>query len=327
MTLLYPNFLYLLILLPIVLGWQIYRRHSGFASLRFSGGSFLPYHGGWRVHLINVPIGLRLAALALLIIALARPQREGSWEEQETEGIDIMLTMDISTSMLAMDFSPNRLEAAKRVATSFVSGREHDNIGLVVFAGESFTAAPLTTNHATIINRLTDMTPGIIEDQTAIGLGLITAINRLRESQTNSKVIILLTDGVNNTGDVSPLLAAQMAANYGITIHTIGMGSLSGAAPIPILSNGFARQQMVEVDIDEKAMQEIARLTGGLYYRASDDRSLENIYKEIDQLETTKLRTRSYHVIGEYYGLFVLWAVILTAIEYILRHTLLRINP
>lgn len=327
MTLLYPQYLYLLGILPLVAGWYIYRRHSGHAALRISSMSFVSQRGGWRTYLRHFPIALRLVALALLIIALARPQSAGSWEEQDAEGIDIVLTMDISSSMLAMDFSPNRLEAAKRVATTFVSSREHDNIGLVVFAGESFTASPLTTNHATVINRLADMSPGIIEDRTAIGLGLVTAINRLRESDTESKVIVLLTDGSNNAGDVSPQMAAQLAASYGITIHTIGMGSLSGYAPVPIMSNGFARTQPMEVDLDEDTMREIARLTGGVYYRASDDNSLDAIYREIDKLETTKLQTRNYHIVGEHYGLFVLLALLMVLLEFALRHTLLRTNP
>lgn len=327
MTFLYPSLLYLLLLLPLVAAWYIYRRNTGHASLRTASLCFVQ-HSGWRTHLRHLPIGLRLVALALLIVALARPQVKGSWEEHDAEGIDIMLAMDISSSMLSMDFQPNRLEAAKSVATSFVSSRENDNLGLVVFAGESFTACPLTTDHATLLNRIAEMQTGIILDRTAIGLGLVTAINRLRESKTESKVIILLTDGSNNAGDISPQMAAQLAATYGITIHTIGMGSLSGEAPYPMQSFfGDVRVRNVPVDIDEGTLREIAETTKGLYFRASDNKSLDAIYTEIDKLEKTKLKTRSYQSISERYHLFALWGLLLLLLEFVLRHTLLRTNP
>lgn len=328
MTLLHPSYLYLLLILPILAGWYIYRRHKGHASLRIPSLRLVAGASGIRTYLRHFPLALRLIALALLIIALARPQSTGNWEEIRTEGIDIMLTMDLSTSMLAMDFSPNRIEAAKRVASSFVTARKHDNIGLVVFAGESFTASPLTSDHASLLNRISDMTIGIIEDRTAIGLGIVTAINRLRESQTSSKVIVLLTDGTNNSGDISPEMAADIAKNFGITIYTIGMGSLSGEAAYPVQSFfGDTRIRNLPVEIDEKTMRAVAEKTGGLYFRASDDKSLDAIYKEIDKLEKTKLHARSYHITSERYPLFALWALILLLIEFVLRHTLLRTNP
>lgn len=315
-------------MLPLVIGWHVYRRHSGHASVRVSSLRFVGPKRGLRTYLIHLPLVLRVAALALLIIALARPQSTGSWEEHDTEGIDIMLTMDLSSSMLSMDFTPNRLEAAKRVASTFVAHREYDNLGLVVFAGESFTASPLTTDHASLLNRIAEMRIGIIEDRTAIGLGLVTAINRLRESKTPSKVIILLTDGSNNAGDISPQMAAQIAQTYSITIHTIGMGSLSGEAPYPVQSFfGDTRVRNVPVDIDEDTMREIAQTTGGLYFRASDDASLDAVYQEIDKLEKTKLQTRSYHTVSERYQLFALWGLLLLLVEFILRHTILRTNP
>lgn len=205
MTFLHPKILYLLLLLPACLAWYIYRRREGYATLL--SPSITPLEGlapGPRVWLRHLPFSLRLGALTLVILALARPQSQNAWSEQDVEGIDIMLTMDISTSMEAMDFEPNRMEAARAVALEFVKHRTSDNIGLVAFAGESFTACPLTTDHASLINRLQEIVPGMIEDRTAIGLGLVTAINRLKDSPTNSKVIILLTDGVNNAGEISP---------------------------------------------------------------------------------------------------------------------------
>lgn len=327
MTFLHPSLLYLLLLLPIVGLWYWYRRSSGHATLRLTSIDLVGRSGGWRVWCRHSMIVLRLGAIALLILALARPQAVGGWSEQDAEGIDIVLTIDVSSSMEAMDFAPNRLEAAKRVAASFVASREYDNIGLVAFAGESFSASPLTTDHAALITRIRQMRTGIIEDRTAIGLGLATAINRLRDSHTPSKVIILLTDGSNNAGDITPTMAAELARSYGITIHTIGMGSLDGYALTPIVSGGFSRPVMMPVDIDEDTMREVATITGGQYYRASDDSSLEAIYTEIDKLEKVKLKARHYQTIHEEFPLLVLWAAILLLIEFVLRHTLLRTNP
>lgn len=326
MYLLYPKVLYALVLLPLILGWYIYRRKTSHASLRYTRGWV--GETGWRTKLLVAPIVMRLIAIALLIVALARPQSKGSWDETSTEGIDIMLVMDLSSSMYAMDFSPNRIEAAKRVATSFVQNRPYDNIGLVAFAGESFTASPLTTDHASLTNRILAMRIGIIEDLTAIGSGIATAINRLRESEAASKVIILLTDGSNNAGDITPLMAAKLAQSFGITIHAIGMGSLSGSAPSPLPSIfGDIRVRQIPVELDEETMRGIADLTGGGYFRASDDKSLEQIYVEIDKLEKTKLKTKRYHITSEHYMQFVLWALLLICLELLLRLTWLRTNP
>ena len=235
MTFLHPELLWLLLLLPALLITYIVWRRRQHASLRVPSLLFLrDMRGGLRVYLRHSLFVLRLIALGLIIVALARPQSSSSWSEDRVEGIDIMLTMDISTSMLAMDFQPNRVEAAKEVAMRFIANRPNDNIGLVVFAGESFTACPLTQDHATLINRLREMTPGMIEDQTAIGSGLATAISRLKDSKTKSKVIILLTDGANNTGNISPKMAADLAKTFGISIYTIGVGSGAGEAPYPI---------------------------------------------------------------------------------------------
>ena len=328
MTFLHPHLLWLLLLLPVLLLIYVLWRRKQQASLRMPSLHFLDgVGGGVRVYLRHSVFALRLLALGLIFIALARPQSSSSWSEDRVEGIDIMLTMDISTSMLAMDFQPNRVEAAKEVAMRFVANRPNDNIGLVVFAGESFTACPLTQDHATLINRLRSMTPGIIEDQTAIGSGLATAISRLKDSKTKSKVIILLTDGANNTGNISPKMAADLAKTFGISIYTIGVGSGAGEAPYPIETPFGTVVRNMPVDLDEPTMRQIAEISGGAYFRATDNESLSAIYKKIDQLEKTKLSTRNYHTTYEEFFIFVLVAALLLLIEFVLRSTLFRTNP
>lgn len=328
MTFLHPHLLWLLLLLPVLLLIYVLWRRKQQASLRMPSLHFLDgVGGGVRVYLRHSVFALRLLALGLIIIALARPQSSSSWSEDRVEGIDIMLTMDISTSMLAMDFQPNRVEAAKEVAMRFVANRPNDNIGLVVFAGESFTACPLTQDHATLINRLRAMTPGIIEDQTAIGSGIATAIGRLKESKAKSKVIILLTDGANNTGNISPKMAADLAKTFGISIYTIGVGSGAGEAPYPIETPFGTVVRNMPVDLDEPTMRQIAEISGGAYFRATDNESLSAIYKKIDQLEKTKLSTRNYHTTYEEFFIFVLVAALLLLIEFVLRSTLFRTNP
>lgn len=328
MTFLHPEFLWLLLLLPALLIIYIVWRRRQHASLRVPSLLFLrDMRGGLRVYLRHSLFALRLLALGLIIVALARPQSSSSWSEDRVEGIDIMLTMDISTSMLAMDFQPNRVEAAKEVAMRFIANRPNDNIGLVVFAGESFTACPLTQDHATLINRLREMTPGMIEDQTAIGSGLATAISRLKDSKTKSKVIILLTDGANNTGNISPKMAADLAKTFGISIYTIGVGSGAGEAPYPIQTALGVVVRNMPVDLDEPTMRQIADVSGGAYFRATDNESLLAIYKKIDQLEKTKLSTRNYHTTYEEFFVFVLAAALLLLLEFVLRSTVLRTNP
>lgn len=328
MTFLHPELLWLLLLLPALLIIYIVWRRRQHASLRVPSLLFLrDTLGGLRVYLRHSLFALRLLVLGLIIVALARPQSSSSWSEDRVEGIDIMLTMDISTSMLAMDFQPNRVEAAKEVAMRFIANRPNDNIGLVVFAGESFTACPLTQDHATLINRLREMTPGMIEDQTAIGSGLATAISRLKDSKTKSKVIILLTDGANNTGNISPKMAADLAKTFGISIYTIGVGSGAGEAPYPIQTALGVVVRNMPVDLDEPTMRQIADVSGGAYFRATDNESLLAIYKKIDQLEKTKLSTRNYHTTYEEFFVFVLVAALLLLLEFVLRSTVLRTNP
>lgn len=328
MTFLHPHLLWLLLLLPALLILYILWRRKQQATVLLPSLRFLAkVSGGWRTKARHSLLALRLGALALLIVALARPQSTTSWSKDQVEGIDIMLVMDISTSMLAMDFQPNRVEAAKEVAMRFIANRPNDNIGLVAFAGESFTACPLTQDHASLINRLQQLSPGIIEDRTAIGTGLATAVSRLKDSQTKSKVIILLTDGSNNTGNISPKMAAELAHTFGIAVYTIGVGTDAGEAPYPIPTAMGTIVRNMPVDLDEPTMQLIADVSGGSYFRATDNKSLSKIYQRIDELEKTKLTTRNYHQRYEEYGLFVLLALCLLLGEYVLRSTFLRTNP
>lgn len=328
MIYLHPQLLWLLLLLPLLLALYIFWRRKQQATLRLPSLRFLEgVGGGWRVRARHSLLVLRLGALALIILALARPQSTTSWSEDQVEGIDIMLVMDISTSMLAMDFQPNRVEAAKEVAMRFIANRPNDNIGLVAFAGESFTACPLTQDHASLINRLQQLSPGIIEDQTAIGTGLATAVSRLKDSPTKSKVIILLTDGANNTGSISPKMAAELAHTFGIAVYTIGVGSDAGEAPYPIPTAVGTIVRNMPVDLDEPTMRQIAEVSGGSYFRATDNQSLSQIYHRIDELEKTKLTTRNYNQRYEEYGLFVLLSLLLLGLEYLLRATVLRTNP
>ena len=279
-----------------------------------------------KIYLRHALFVLRLIAISLLILILARPQSSVSWKETNTEGIDIVMAMDISSSMLAQDFNPNRLEAAKDVATKFILGRETDRIGLVVFAGESFTQCPLTTDHAVLVNLLKDMQSGMIEDGTAIGLGLANAVNRLKDSDAKSKVVILLTDGVNNRGEIAPETAAELAATFGVRVYTIGVGTV-GNAPYPVQTAFGVQMRPMPVEIDETVLRKIAAKTDGKYFRATNKESLKSIYEEIDKLEKTKIEVKNFSSKNEMYfglGLLVLLIVIL---ELLLRYTVLRIIP
>lgn len=323
-----PTYLYLLLLLIPMIGWYIYKLRKSQASLQISSSEAfdLPKAASWKVYLRHVPFLLRMAAVALLIIVLARPQSTNSWQNTSTEGIDIMLAMDISGSMLAEDLKPNRLEAAKDVAASFINGRPNDNIGLVVFAGESFTQCPLTTDHTVLLNLFKDIKTGLIQDGTAIGLGLANAVSRIKDSQAISKVIILLTDGVNNMGDIAPVTAADIARTFGVRVYTIGVGT-QGMAPYPFPSPFGVQYRNVPVEIDEPALKQIAAVTGGQYFRATDNASLKQIYSEIDQLEKTKISVQQFSKKQEEYKYWALWIFALLLIEILLRNTLLRNIP
>jgi Ca-activated chloride channel family protein len=258
-----------------------------------------------------------------LIIVLARPQKTDKFQDVSTEGIDIVLTQDISGSMLARDFKPDRLEAAKNIATEFISGRPYDRIGLVVFSGESFTQCPLTTDHAVLINLLREIQSGMIEDGTAIGMGLATAVNRIKDSQAKSKVIILLTDGVNNKGEIAPATAAGIAKTFGIRVYTIGVGT-QGMAPYPVQTPYGMQYQNMPVEIDEEILQQISQTTGGKYFRATDNDSLEKIYKEIDKLEKSKIDVKQFSRKEERYMIPALIAFCLLVIEIITRNTIFK---
>lgn len=323
-----PSYLYLLVLLIPMIGWYVWKLSKSQASLQISASQAFdaPGTASWKVYVRHVPFILRLAAVAVLIIILARPQSTNSWQNTSTEGIDIMLAMDISSSMLGQDLKPNRLEASKDVAASFINGRPNDNIGLVVFAAESFTQCPLTTDHTVLLNLFKDIQPGLIEDGTAIGLGLANAVSRIKDSQSKSKVIILLTDGMNNAGEIAPSTAAEIAKTFGIRVYTIGVGT-KGLAPYPVQTPFGIQYQNLPVEIDEPALKQIAATTGGQYFRATDNSSLKEIYSEIDKMEKTKISVQEYSKKQEEYKNWALLLFSLLLVEILLRNTLLRNIP
>ena len=323
-----PTYLYLLLLLIPMIGWYIWKLCKSQASLKVSSSEAFDAPGAtsWKVYLRHVPFILRMAAVAVLIIILARPQSTNSWQNTSTEGIDIVLAMDISSSMLAQDLKPNRLEASKDVAASFINGRPNDNIGLVVFAAESFTQCPLTTDHTVLLNLFKDIQPGIIQDGTAIGLGLANAVSRIKDSQAKSKVIILLTDGVNNAGEIAPVTAAEIAKTFGIRVYSIGVGT-QGMAPYPFQTAFGVQYQDIPVEIDEATLKQVAATTGGQYFRATDNASLKEIYSEIDKMEKTKISVQQYSKKQEEYKNWALLLFALLLVEILLRNTLLRNIP
>ncbi len=279
-----------------------------------------------KLRFMHVPFILRMLSLAFIILALARPQASNSWRTESTEGIDIVVTLDISGTMMAEDLKPNRLEAAKKTATEFILSRPNDNIGLVVFSGESFTQCPLTTDHAVLVNLFNAIKYGMIEDGTAIGLGLANAINRIKDSKAKSKVIILLTDGSNNRGDIAPITAAEIAKSFGIRVYAIGVGSY-GKVNIPVQTPLGIQYQQMDSEFDEESLKNIADMTGGKYFRATDNNKLRNIYQEIDQMEKTKINVREYNKKNEEYYLFALVALLLFVTEILLRNTVFRKTP
>lgn len=326
-TFAHPNLLYLLLLIPIFVAWYIFRQKDSKASLQIS--SLLPFAKAptsIRVYLRHLPFALRMAAIGMVILVIARPQSSNTWQSVETEGIDIMISLDISSSMLARDFKPDRIEAAKDIGIQFVAGRRNDRIGLVIFAGESFTMCPLTTDHAAVINLFKDIKLGLIEDGTAIGSGLATAVARLTDSDAVSRVVILLTDGVNNRGEIAPLTAAEIAKTYGIRVYAVGVGS-HGTAPYPVQTPFGTRYQDMKVEIDEDVLKEIARITGGKYFRATDNDALKKVYEEIDQLEKTKIEVTEFSKKQEQFRRFALIALVLIGLEVLLRTTFLRSIP
>ncbi len=319
MTFAHPYcFLLLLLLIPAVL-WYVLKRKQRYANLQVSNTfAFEGMKPSWKQRLQHFPFVLRCLVFALVVIVLARPQSTDSWQNTSTEGIDIVVALDISTSMLAEDLKPNRLEAAKNMAAAFIADRPNDNIGLVLFAGESFTQCPLTTDHAVLMNLMGSIQCGLIEDGTAIGLGLANAVSRIKDSQAKSKVIILLTDGTNNRGDIAPITAAELAKTFGVRVYTIGVGT-KGKAPYPFQTANGIVYQNIDVNIDEEPLKQIADLTDGRYFRATDNAALSNVYREIDQLEKTKMQVREYSKRQEEFRPFALAAFLLLLLEILLR--------
>ena len=321
-----PQFFWLFLLFPLLILWQWFRRKKEMPSVLFSSLQVVQPLRTWRTTLRPILYVLRCLALAALIVALARPRSSSEiTKTKTTEGIDIILSIDMSSSMLAKDLKPNRIEALKRVASHFIEQRTSDRIGIVVYSGESYTKVPATTDKSVVLQALKDIKQGEIDDGTAIGMGLGTAINRLKDSKTKSKVIILMTDGVNNTGVIDPLSAAELAKEYGIRVYTIGIGT-NGKALSPVAYNpdGSLQYDMVPVEIDERLLTQIAEATGGHYFRATDNQKLAQIYTEIDKLEKSKIEELKYYQHKENFRLWALLALVLLVAEFGLRHTVFR---
>ena len=327
MTYANPEYFWLFLVFIPLIAWYVWKNHTLNATLQISSlKGFEGMQKSYKYYLRHLPFALRMMALALVIVVLARPQSTDKWSNTTTEGIDIVMAMDLSGSMQAQDLKPNRLEAAINVATEFVAGRTDDKMGLVVFAGESFTQCPLTTDQSVLINLFRAIPDIELEDGTAIGMGLATAIARIKDSEAKSKVIILLTDGENNAGEITPETAAEMARTFGIRVYTIGVGT-NGSAPFPVQTAFGIRYQQVPVNIDEDLLRKIASDTGGEYFRATNNEALENIYAKIDQLEKTKIEKKEYSKKTEEYWRFAVLALALLLLEVLLRNTVLRTIP
>ena len=330
----FANSAYLLLMLLVIpcILWYVLKGNKRRATMSVPTTAM---YGGmrksWKYYLIHVPFILDMAAIVLLSLILARPQTTDRWQDTEIEGIDIMLAVDVSTSMLAEDLKPNRIEAAKQVASEFINGRPNDNIGLTIFAGEAFTQCPMTVDHSVLLNMFQNVSSdiaakGIIEDGTAIGMGLANAISRLKDSQAKSKVIILLTDGSNNRGEVSPMTAAEMAKSFGIRVYTIGVGT-NGTAPYPV-QGAFGKQYVnMAVEIDENVLRQIAQTANGQYYRATSNSKLKEVYEEIDKLERTKLQVKEFSKNQEEYQPLAFALLLSLLLSILLKQTVLRTIP
>ena len=321
-------FLLLLVLVPYIV-WYVMRFKQSLPSLKVPDTTkYVKVPKTFRLYLMHFPFLLRIILISLVVCILARPQSKHSWSDTDVEGIDIMLAVDVSTSMLAQDFKPNRVEALKEIAQKFIEKRPNDNMGLTMFAGEAYTQCPLTTDHIVLMNLYNSVdcnmaARGVIDDGTAIGDGIMNAILRLKESQAKSKVIILLTDGVNNSGNISPQTAAEIAKKYGIRIYTIGIGR-NGMAPYPLPTGGTA---MLPVEIDEQTMTKISTETGGQYFRAQKNAELDAIYQDIDKMERTKFNVKQFSRRGELYQPFALAALVVLLLEILLRTVVLKRLP
>ena len=318
----------LLLWIPFMVYWYVRNYRSRYATVRLPSLESVRHTQSIRGRLRSLLPVFRALAFILLVIALARPQEVLKEENITAEAVDIVLVMDLSSSMLAQDFKPDRLEVSKRVASEFVDKREYDRIGLAVFAGEAFTQCPLTTDHRVVKEFLANLQCGILDDGTAIGMGLATAVNRLKDSDAKSKVVILLTDGVNNAGYVKPITAAEIAEEFDVKVYTIGVGSTGDAlTPVSRRSDGRYIFGMARVEIDESLLRQIARMTGGKYFRATSAESLEQIYAEIDQLEKTKIEVTSVRRYSEEFHIFAFWGLLILVMELLLRYSVLRAIP
>ena len=321
-----PGFFWLLLIIPLMVAyywWRNSKKLQGTLGMSATKSFALKHKG--QMHIFrHYSIVLRCLAFVAIIVALARPQSALSWENETTEGIDIMIASDISGSMLSEDFKPNRLEAGKNIAIDFIKARPDDRIGLVIFSGESFTQCPLTIDHDVLINLFADVKNGMVDDGTAIGMGLATAVNRLKDSEAKSKVVILLTDGVNNTGSIPPITAAEIAKQFNIRVYTVGIGT-NGSAPYPFKDQfGNTHYQMIPVDVDEKTLTQIADITGGKYFRARDNNELTQIYQQIDKLEKVKIAVTQFHKKTERYLVVAIIALILLSLEFLLSNTIFK---
>jgi len=318
-----PQFFWLFIAWLAAIGWYVLRQKRLNPYMQVASVEGLKGVRTARPILRHGLFVLRMMAFALMILVLARPQSSNRWETVTTEGIDIVMALDISGSMLAQDFKPDRLEAAKRISTQFISGRTNDRIGLVIFSGESFTQCPLTTDHTSLINLFNSVHNGMIEDGTAIGLALANAVSRIKDSDAISKIIILLTDGVNNRGSIDPMTAAEIAKTFGIRVYAIGVGT-RGMAPYPVRTPFGIQYQDMPTEIDEDLLKEIANMTDGQYFRATDNDALVKVYEDIDRMEKSKISVQEHHKKTEEYFRFALAAALLLLLEILLRYTVLR---
>lgn len=319
----HPLYFLFLLVIPVMIWWELFRRENANPVFRLTTISGIKAKPGGKAQFRSVLFALRVIGITALIIALARPQSTNTTENVDTEGIDIVMGIDVSGSMLAEDFKPNRIEAAKKVAMDFVDKRPTDRIGMVIFAGESFTMCPITIDHAVLKNQISQIKSGLIVDGTSIGMGLATAVDRLRNSKAKSKVIILMTDGVNNTGLIDPNTALEIAKAYHVKCYTIGIGTM-GQAIIPVQTPMGIQKQMMPVEIDEPLLKQIAAETGGKYYRATGNKSMEDIYNEIDKLEKTSIEISSYKHYTELFFPFALICIVAISLEMLLRYTVFR---
>lgn len=320
---------WLFLIMPVLLGWYIYKLKTYEGEVNFSSFTlFTGIKSSLKAKFRHVLFVLRLLCLSLLILAIARPQSRSSWKDTKTEGIDIVVSLDVSLSMLAKDFKPNRIEVAKEVLSDFIDARPNDKIGLVIFGGEAFTQCPLTTDHKIIKNMFADIKAGMLDQGTAIGLGLADGVARVKDSKAKSKVVILISDGKSNTGEIAPLTAAEIAKTFGVRVYCIGVGTKGKALqPVALYPNGEMEYDYVDVDIDDETMTQISNMTGGKYFRATNKEALESTYKEIDKLEKTIISEQSFTNKAEHFLPLALAAAVCLLLEFLLKRFVFKAIP